>query len=233
MRSLTGYDNSGFNEIFLYDAAQNKLSCASCDPSGAPPTASSTFFGAEIDAIGPNDGTVGYLQRNVLDDGRVFFSTYNGALPNDTNESSDVYEYEDGQLHLISNPASDGSYLYDVSASGNDVFIVTGQRLVGSDKQGAAVFDVRVDGGFPEQGSLTACNEEDCKGTVTAPALFAPPTSATFAGAGNPATLPAVKPKAKAKSKPGKCRKTYVRRKSKCVKKQAGKSNGHSKKGKK
>jgi hypothetical protein len=229
MRSLTGYDNSGFNEIFLYDAAQNKLRCASCDPSGAPPTASSTFFGAEIDGIGPNDGTVGYLQRNVLDDGRVFFSTYNGALPNDTNESSDVYEYEDGQLHLISNPASDGSYLYDVSASGNDVFIVTGQRLVGSDKQGAAVFDVRVDGGFPEAASLTECNEEDCKGAVTAPALFAPPTSATFAGAGNSVAAPAVKAKAKPKSKPGKCKSAHVRRKGKCVRKAKAKANKSAK----
>src|SRR5262249_33189799 len=45
-RSLTGYDNRDANpdaheardqEVFLYDAGENRLSCASCDPSGARP----------------------------------------------------------------------------------------------------------------------------------------------------------------------------------------------------
>ncbi|HWX43936.1 MAG TPA: hypothetical protein VNY52_01275 [Solirubrobacteraceae bacterium] len=228
VRSLTGYPG-GYEQIFLYDAAQNRLSCVSCDPSGAPPTESSTLPGAEFTDLGPNDTTSSYLQRNVLDDGRVFFQTYAGLLPNDTNERADVYEYEDGRLHLISNPEGGGAYFYDASASGNDVFIVTGQRLVGSDTQAAAIFDVRVDGGLPEAGSLTGCNEEDCKGAVTAPALFAPPTSATFSGAGNPAPTPAVTPKATPKSKPAKCKRGHVRRRGKCVKKAKAKAKKSAK----
>ena len=43
-RPLTGYDNTDSvsgqrdEEVFLYDAAQNRLVCASCDPTGARPT---------------------------------------------------------------------------------------------------------------------------------------------------------------------------------------------------
>ncbi len=36
-KSLTGYDNNGYYEIYLYSAAANRFECASCDPSGEAP----------------------------------------------------------------------------------------------------------------------------------------------------------------------------------------------------
>ena len=37
--SLTGYENNGRLEIYLYSAAANRFECASCNPSGEAPTA--------------------------------------------------------------------------------------------------------------------------------------------------------------------------------------------------
>jgi hypothetical protein len=205
VNSLTGYDNIDVNkgtadqEIFRYDAAHDQLACVSCNPDAAPPTAPAAIRVPEQDEFALENGTPGYLQRNVLDDGRVFFDTVEGLLPNDANEGSDVYEYQAGELHLISNPTGGGSYFFDASPSGDDVFFATTQHLLASDTGAVSVYDARVNGGFPEAGKATECSEEDCKGPVTAAPLSASPSSATFVGPGN---LASAAPKSKAKAKP-------------------------------
>ncbi len=209
VRRLTGYDNTDANtgkpdqEIFLYDAGHNQLNCVSCDPTGAAPTAPAGIHRPEKDGLGTLRETPGYLQRYVLDDGRVFFDTFEALLPNDGNGDSDVYEYEAGQLHLISSPTGGATYFYDSSLSGDDVFIVTAQHLVAGNVAAMSLYDARVDGGFAEAASLTACGEEDCKGPVSAAPSFFAPTSATFVGAGNPPASPSkhLKPKTAAQVK--------------------------------
>ncbi len=209
LRSLTGYDNTaaegidcGVNhttvpcqEIFLYEAAQSRLVCVSCDPSGARPTAPAGLLGPAGIEFGDLAGRAPLdLQRNVLDDGRVFFDTAEALVPRDTNDQYDVYEYEGGQPHLISTgTSSDASFFYEASPSGEDVFIVTAQQLPsGRPVATTSVYDARVDGGFPEQLGITACSEEDCKGTFSASPAFVAPSSATFAGAGNLTVAPTV-----------------------------------------
>jgi len=248
IRPLTGYDNTDANtgnrrqEIFLYDAAQNKLSCVSCDPTGARPTAPAGIRLPEEDVLGTAHSTPGYLGRNVLDDGRVFFDTFQALLPNDGNGDSDVYEYQGGQLHLISSPTGGASYFYDSSASGNDVFIVTAQHLVARDTAAISLYDARVGGGFPEAARVTACGEEDCKGAVTAAPSFSAPTSATFSGAGNASPPPStpVKPKTAAQIKADKlakalkaCRTKHNKRKRRVCESEARKKYGPTSKAKK
>ena len=194
----TGYDNRGLcvglqepltegpcQEIFLYDAAQSALSCASCAPSGELPSAPARI-GPPIATAGTlNELTASYLQRFVSDGGQVFFNTAARLLPADMNAISSVYEYEDGELHLLSpGSTSANAYFVEASANGEDVFMVTSELL--SDTNGdMAIFDARVNGGFPEAVSSPTCGEGDCAPAAEAPA-FSTPASATFSGPGNP-----------------------------------------------
>lgn len=227
-RSLTGYNNEDANylgkkdsEIFLYDAVANSLSCVSCDPEGQRPITdirlrnpNQVLFGGGGPFKAP-----GYLQRHLSDDGRVFFDTANALLPRASDGQSNVYEYEDGELRLISAGTSNSpSYFYEASPSGNDVFFVSAQDLPpGEQGNEYKLYDARVDGGFAEAEALSACSEEDCKGALTASPVLGAPSSQTFVGQGNPATtLVAAKPIAKKKAvKCGKGRKLEHK---KCVK---------------
>jgi hypothetical protein len=127
-RSLTGYDNvdavSGQpdEEVYLYDAVAGRLTCASCNPTGARPvgvldTGAGGFGGgtlmvdrngtwAEISAgsdhwlAGSIPGwrragrQITYQPRYLSDGGRLFFNSSDALVPQDTNGLEDVYEYE-------------------------------------------------------------------------------------------------------------------------------------------
>jgi hypothetical protein len=147
----------------------------------------------------------------------LFFETDEGLLPSDTNGETDVYEYESGQLHLISSGTSGLESLYiDASESGNDVFFITRQALVPQDTQEGAhkIYDARVDGGFPAQVSTPACTTADaCRTPVSLqPSIYGAPSSQTFAGAGNLVPASEVAPKKKAKPKKKKVKKTVCMR---------------------
>jgi len=124
-RSLTGYDNTDVNEatgkhadeeVYLYDAVERKLVCASCNPTGARP------HGEEYEKLeSQNGGVVGgvdvwestawlaanvpgwigyegygalYQPRYLSDRGRLFFNSDDALVPQDVNGTWDVYEYE-------------------------------------------------------------------------------------------------------------------------------------------
>ncbi len=125
-RSLTGYDNidavSGQpdEEVFVYDTTAGRLSCVSCDPTGARPVGVLdtpnnltddranmwTSIWARTDrwlagsVPGWDDLEVGitkaplYQPRYLLNNGRVFFDSPDALVPQDTNGLEDVYEYE-------------------------------------------------------------------------------------------------------------------------------------------
>ena len=220
--SLTGYDNNASNgtncgttpgvgggspepllcpETYLYDAAANRLICASCNPSGARP-------------IGPSElhwlGSPLYRPRNLSADGsRVFFTSRDALLPGDTNGLSDVYEWEavgsgscqsstadGGCLYLISSGSgASNSYFADASASGNDAFFETGDSLVGQDEDNLNdLYDARVGGGFASQGTRVvppACTSlEGCRSPLSEPPAQLSVASAELHGSGNLVTPP-------------------------------------------
>jgi hypothetical protein len=99
-----------------------------------------------------------YQPRFLSDDGRVFFDSPDGLVPQATNGVENVYEYEPpagpgmpasdtcttgsasynarsgGCVSLISSGISSGeSMFYDASESGDDVFLLTAAKLVGED----------------------------------------------------------------------------------------------------
>ena len=186
-RRLSGYDNKGAPEVYVYDSASNQLACASCNPTGEAPA------GDELLPLSENDD---YQLRWISSDGsRVFFNGRAALVPNDVNGRQDVYEWERygaagcalarGCVSLLSGGTStSGSYLTDTSVNGDDVFIVTRAQLVPADQdENLNLYDVRVGGVRPV--SAPACSGSGCQGVPPAPPIFATPSSVTFNGVGN------------------------------------------------
>ncbi len=201
--SLTGYDNvsqdSGepVSQVYLYDAQEDELACASCNPSNARPIGFS-----ELPVwITP------YEQPRYLSDdgGRLFFLSFDRLALRDTNGRQDVYEFEregvgsctaasdtfsntsGGCLFLTSSGSSgDHSFFLDASADGRDVFISTREKLFPPDEdERYDVYDARVGGGFPPPASPPPiCAGEACRPVQAAPSTSVP-ASAGFVGDGN------------------------------------------------
>ena len=209
-QQLTSYDNAGVGEFYRYSAADGKLICVSCDPTGVTPTAAATLQSI-TGIIGVTTEAV--MTRNLSDDGdRVFFESSDPLLSAATNGVQNVYEWEadgsgscqssaenGGCLYLLSTGTSpDPSYFGDASPSGDDAFLFTTQQLVGQDTdQLLDVYDARVEGGLASQNPVpqTSCSGEDCK--PPAGAAPAAPTAATVTFSG-PGDLTAATPAAKA-----------------------------------
>jgi hypothetical protein len=244
--SLTGYDNAGQYEVYLYSVATGRVLCVSCDPR----TAIATGGGARLyllaslsPALPPELLPLG-LPRNLSADGnRVFFETSEALVPQDTNGAMDVYEWEregtgscpvgrGGCLYLISSGESgEPSYFAEASTDGSDVFFFTRQSLVGQDSDELVdVYDARVGGGIALQNppaEAAACGGEACRGAPGAVPQLSMPASQMSSGLGN--LMPSaetVKPKSThAKPKPKAKKK---KRKSRKPKRRARKSNARS-----
>lgn len=217
-------------EVYLYDASANRVACASCLPSGARPVgieykALSVAGGGLVggDELWPSQALVGanvpgwtnvgssfgsrarYQPRYLSDDGRLFFDTLDELVPQDRNETQDVYEYEPpglgsclessdtfsvrsgGCVALISSGrAGPESAFLDASESGDDAFFLTSAQLSGVDGDSARdVYDARRCSeqlpclAPPPQSAQPCSSEESCKAPPAPPAsIFASPLSA-------------------------------------------------------
>jgi hypothetical protein len=206
-QELTGYDNSTLAdrgveygaEVFVYNTDAGGLVCASCDPAGAPPTKEVSGIGAGTYlpiSLNPTS-----MRRWVSADGsRVFFDSSQPLVPQDSNGSQDIYEWEregtegcpvatskwGGCASLLSGgEGSDLSFFIDASADGADVFFTHRGQLQSQGRPGggAEVFDARANGGFPV--SSIGCTGTGCQSIPQGTTSFATPPSATFSGVGN------------------------------------------------
>jgi len=127
-------------------------------------------------------------------------------VPHASDGRQNVYEYEDGAVHAISNVAGGyESFFMDASASGENVFFGSADQLLPQDRSNnVVVYDARVDGGFSVAAAAPSCDSADsCKSPESPqPAIYGAPSSATFSGAGNPAPSPPPLAVVKPKSKP-------------------------------
>jgi hypothetical protein len=197
---LTGYENVDeagrrVHEVFEYDAETDSLVCVSCDLSGARPLGDA-FLGATLDE---RVSTPFHQPRSLSNDGsRLFFSSPD-PLAESAGGSVKLFEYEDGTVNLISGPEAGGEATFlDASASGNDVFFATRERLVATDADDLLdVYDARVDGGLPALTQpLSSCEGNSCEEPLPPPSP-AIPASASFSGSGNlipPLPRPPLKP---------------------------------------
>lgn len=216
--SVTGYNNSGAgndctedelsapcNEVYVYDAATGRVTCVSCNPSGAPATSDALLYHSE-DPVFLGPGNFLYprdLPRNLSADGsRVFFETEEALLPQYSNGVMNVYEWEregagscgsgrgGGCLYLISTgKSSEPSFFAEASASGSDVFFFTRQSLVGQDDDTLVdLYDAREDGGIEQQDAaapVAPCLGEACRAALSPPPSIGVPVSQVFSGPGN------------------------------------------------
>jgi hypothetical protein len=224
---LTGYDNTlsgGGNcrssqtacqEVFVYSANSEELSCASCNPTGQRPLGPSTL--SLIRPSGPPFRQPANLSPQG--EGRVFFESLDTLVSRDTNgRIQDIYEWEPqgvgsckragGCAYLISSGNSPKDSLFlDSSSSGDDAFFITREQLLPRDKdEQLDLYDARVGGGFPEA-SEPSCSGEACKGPVATPPAQ-PSFGTEESSSGNPP-----------KPKPKHCKKGFVKKHGKCVKK--------------
>ena len=254
--SLTDYNNRDSvsaepdEEVFLYDAETKHLICASCNPTAARPNGvfeSGEALGPLVDrpALWPNrwlassipgwtkvdEAHALYQSRYLLNNGRLFFNSADSLVPQDTNGTEDVYEYEplnvgncalsnttfngkvEGCVSLISSGTSgDESAFLDASESGEDVFFLTSAKLVPQDYDNAFdVYDAHICSETAPCHSAPvsppACTTvESCRaGKASELEVFGRPSSAIFSGPGD--ALPKI-----AKKKKKKKRKTISRR---------------------
>ncbi len=227
--SCPGNGFSACAELYLFSADSQRLQCVSCNPSGAPATADAQVWVRSASAGGSQTTT--YLNHPMTTDGsRVFFTTGEALVPEDTNHALDAYEYDtaDGSVHLLSSGTDPSdSYFMDASANGDDVFIATRSQLVGWDTDSSYdIYDVRVHGGVPDPAPPTlGCAGEGCRGPLDAPPTPLSLGSPSIAENGNvKATVHRKKPK------PVRCRRGFVRRKVRgkvrCVKAHAHPAKG-------
>jgi DNA-binding beta-propeller fold protein YncE len=193
-------------EAYIYNAGDDELTCASCNPSEARPLGPTELPFWSNPLEGP---------RYLSDDGaRLFFESRDVLSPADENKRRDVYEFEQagagtcsadnpgfdpisgGCIFLISSGGSgdqnDESYFLDASSSARDVFFATRSALVGWDtNDNYDVYDAREGGGFaepPEEPS--PCAAEACKPPATQPPPGSSPATPNFQGPGNPVEKP-------------------------------------------
>jgi hypothetical protein len=231
-------------EVFLYDAQTGRLACVSCDPTGARPLGlhdepnleagydtplvdgNFTWTGRWLAGSIPGySGLTGsdaiYQQHYLTDEGRLFFDSSDGLVPQHTSGKMAVYEYEPegvgscerasatfsestgGCVGLIS-PGTSGeeAAFLDASENGDDVFFLAAGKLTSASVEGINVYDAHVcSEAVPcaaEVVSPPACVTADsCRAAPSPqPTVFGASGSATFSGAGNitPGTSPATGP---------------------------------------
>lgn len=185
---LTGYENrdeagEAVHEVFVYSAESGQLVCASCDPSGARPLGSA-FIGATLDE---RVSTPFHQPRSLSDDGsRLFFSSPY-VLAGVGGGSDKLFEYEDGAIQLISGAQAGSEAVFlDASASGDDVFFATRERLAPTDTDELLdVYDARANGGLPAPRQPSSCTGATCQEPLPPSPSLAMPLSALFTGPGN------------------------------------------------
>ncbi len=232
---LTAYDNGGKGEIYRYvpaSAPGPQLTCLSCSPSGAP---HASPVDALLQTITGEATAPDTLIPNVTDDGStVFFESRDALLPEDANTGVDVYEWKAqgttgpggdtcgrpaGCLALLSTgQGEESSFLFGMSADGEDVFFVTREELVGGDVSGSfSIYDARTLGGIPAPPVKQECEADACQGQGSIPPALPVPAS-TGPGA---VTQQQSRPR---------CAKGKHRVKGRCVKKKSKRKNRkHSK----
>jgi hypothetical protein len=199
---LTPYENNGRTEIYRYDELVGKVICLSCNSGFA---AGGDARLQNLDYVWPPIAI-----NNLTSDGhRVFFETADGLVSRDKNNINDIYEWRDdvegGSVHLISSVDSVAypslvkeqgeqgilpkpNSLLGVSETGADVLFVSLQPLTRDAGRGGvpAIYDARVEGGFPDPEVHPPCSEGGCRG-ASRPTLHSVANllSEAIAGSGN------------------------------------------------
>lgn len=184
----TGYAAGGAAEVYLWSEADGQILCASCRADGSSPTGNATLLSSANSYLPTPEN---HDTRNIAADGsKVFFETTDALVRDDVNGAADVYAYPPGGTpRLVSDgKAKYGSFFFDASVSGDDVYFATQGSLVPQDTDNGEndVYDARVDGGFAPLPAPPNCSGEACQGTPSrAPAAMATSSNLLNAASGS------------------------------------------------
>lgn len=180
---LTGIDSGAtVPQLFRYDARTGELAQVSAvgergqDISRfheAPQLPAQGYEGVVLQ-IQDNLPTTPQFQSAIARDGEmVLFTSAAPLTDNAVAGTTNVYEYREGEIYLISD-GKDGAdagtnspavQLTGADPSGRDVFFTTADKLVpeqGDSQQ--ALYDAREEGGFPRPTLTSGCIAETCRG---------------------------------------------------------------------
>jgi hypothetical protein len=173
-------------DIYRYSTADGAVVCISCTAPGVPPTGSSFMTG-----VGGSYAPSSQDASMSADGSRIFFMSQEALVPEDENRGAlNVYEWENGQLSLVSDGRSpDSAFLFGTTPSGDDVFFATAAQLVPQATGGYIhTYDARVDGGFPPAVTTPeVCSGIGCRSAQPANIPPAVPGSSTLFGENEPA----------------------------------------------
>ena len=230
-----GYDSGAFRMIYRYDSSTGEIDCVTCIPTEARPNA---------DAALPSHGS------GITNGGSAFFNTLDPLVPRDSNQKLDAYEWAppqggaggcdvaSGCQALISTGYSAfPSSMLGVSNDGVDAFFFTREVLVPDDHNGQTIkiYDARSGGGFFKLPASPPCAASDeCHGpsSQAAPPLDIGETHVP--GRGNwkeRCRKRFVMKNGKCVKKRKRCGKRFVRKKGKCVKKKNLRHKRHQQRG--
>jgi hypothetical protein len=240
---LSPDDTDTRKDIYRYDAATETLERVSLGEGGYDSNGNNNNYDVELPNMDPGRLPVGryYMQaRAISEDGsRIVFGTAEPLSSQALNGLSNVYEWHEGHMSLISSgvgPEAEGEVTPAggdspvITPSGRDVFLISAQGLVPQqDTDGVRdVYDARLGEGFPlEPAPPRSCDADACQGPLMNPAPLLVPGSVSQAPGENvPAPPPAkskTTKKTKVKAKRGKHRAT--RRSAGRSRRVAGKAN--------
>jgi hypothetical protein len=237
---LTPGDTTTARQLFRYDSQTGELTRISIGQDGFNDNGNTdsdpVTMSPSVDSYA--GGQAGPPQKWISDDGSfVVFESSAGLTPKALDHvqitakgalAMNVYEFHAGQVKLISDgkdrsisgsePVRSTTALIGIDGDGRDILFTTGSPLIPSDTDsGQDIYDARLQGGVPVEGSRAACSAEACQGPPSTVAGSPESASAQFYG---PADTPAKKPAHK---------KTKHKHAKKKRRKYGGKKRGHSK----
>lgn len=186
---LTGYDNQGWREMYTFNPKTGVIRCASCIPTGQPPTITRppeegtvAQFPSIPERLEPSkDVMASQSGRFMSDDGRTVFATTDALVEGDTDGIIDVYEFAGGRPNLISSGTAhhdllEGNRFYPgeyvgveaISHDGVDIYFSTYDTLAPEEDfngEFLKFYDARTNGGFPPPPAHLPCVAADeCHG---------------------------------------------------------------------
>jgi hypothetical protein len=206
LNAVGGATNGGTQQYYRYDDRDRSLTCLSCPQDGSAPFAgisseSTLSVGA---SIGPNtaplsdDGeTIAFPAPSPLVAADQNTPSQPGAFAN--RAATDVYEWRDGRLFLITDGLNNWPEnpnwtergepnAAGVSPSGRDLyFIVAAQYTPDAPDGYMRLYDARIGGGFEFPEKPRPCPLEVCQGTPKGVPEEQEAASGNFSGLGNAA----------------------------------------------
>ena len=220
---LTPDDTDTARDVYEYDFQTGRLARVSIGEDGHDDNGNNDAFDASITPVEFNLAEVERQQemntRAVSDNGStIVFTTSESLSPQAVDGVSNVYEWHDGKVGLISSglspePGEDPV----IDPSGRDIFFRTAAGLVPQDTDGLRdIYDARIGGGFPEPPAPQApCSADSCQGPLSVPPQVPTLGSLSQAANGNLAPPSPSAAATKSKRKAGAGRKTKKKSKRK------------------